>query len=143
MNWDLQQPFIENVQVQPDDIDELGHANNAVYVGWLERCAWQHSKSLGLGLEEYQQLNRAMVVVRHEIDYLAAAYAGEKLQMATWVVSWVGKLRMTRRFQLVRPSDGLTLLRAITTFACVEMSSGRPRRMPPEFIEGYGQAIVE
>lgn len=143
MHWDLQQPFIENVQVQPDDIDELGHANNAVYVGWLERCAWQHSKSLGLGLEEYQQLNRAMVVVRHEIDYLAAAYAGEKLQMATWVVSWVGKLRMTRRFQLVRPSDGLTLLRAITTFACVEMSSGRPRRMPPEFIEGYGQAIVE
>lgn len=143
MNWDLQQPFIENVQVQPEDIDELGHANNAVYVAWLERCAWQHSKSLGLGLEEYQQLNRAMVVVRHEIDYLAAAYEGEKLQLATWVTSWVGKLRMTRRFQLIRPGDGVTLLRAVTIFACVEMSSGRPRRMPPEFVEGYGQAIVE
>ena len=43
MSWDLQKPFIENVQVQPEDIDELGHANNAVYVRWLERCAWQHS----------------------------------------------------------------------------------------------------
>ena len=50
VNWDLQQPFIENVKVQPDDIDELGHANNAVYVGWLERCAWPDSKSHGLGL---------------------------------------------------------------------------------------------
>ncbi len=143
VNWDLQNPFIENVQVQPEDIDELGHANNAVYVQWLERCAWQHSKSLGLGLPEYQQLNRAMVVMRHEIDYLAAAYEGEELQMATWIVSWDSKLRMTRRFQLVRPADGVTLLRAATTFACVELSSGRPRRMPVEFIEGYGRAIVD
>lgn len=142
MNWDLQTPFIDNVQVQPEDIDELGHANNAVYVRWLERCAWEHSKSLGLGLPEYQQLNRAMVVMRHEIDYLAAAYEGERLQMATWIVSWDGKLRMTRRFQLVRPTDGVTLLRAFTTFACVELSSGRPRRMPLEFVEGYGRAIM-
>lgn len=142
MSWDLQKPFIENVQVQPEDIDELGHANNAVYVRWLERCAWQHSQSLGLGLAEYQQLNRAMVVMRHEIDYLAAAYEGEELQMGTWIVSWDSKLRMTRRFQLVRPADGVTLLRAFTTFACVELSSGRPRRMPVEFVEGYGQAIV-
>src|SRR5690606_33823463 len=110
VNWDLQNPFIENVQVQPEDIDELGHANNAVYVQWLERCAWQHSKARGLGLPEYQQLNRAMVVMRHEIDYLAAAYEGEELQMATWIVSWDSKLRMTRRFQLVRPADGVTLL---------------------------------
>ena len=97
---------------------------------------------MGLGLPEYQQLNRAMVVMRHEIDYLAAAYEGEELQMGTWIVSWDSKLRMTRRFQLVRPADGVTLLRAFTTFACVELSSGRPRRMPVEFVEGYGQAIV-
>ncbi|WP_185268485.1 acyl-CoA thioesterase [Halopseudomonas xiamenensis] len=142
MKWDLQNPFIDHVLVQPEDIDELGHANNAVYVRWLERCAWQHSQSLGLGLPEYQQLNRAMVVVRHEIDYLAAAYVDEQLQMATWIVSWDSKLRMTRRFQLIRPDDGVTLLRAHTTFACVELSSGRPRRMPAEFVEGYGQAIV-
>ena len=142
MKWDLQNPFIDHVLVQPEDIDELGHANNAVYVRWLERCAWQHSQSLGLGLPEYQQLNRAMVVVRHEIDYLAAAYVDEQLQMATWIVSWDSKLRMTRRFQLVRPDDGVTLLRAHTTFACVELSSGRPRRMPAEFVEGYGRAIV-
>ena len=62
--------------------------------------------------------------------------------MGTWIVNWDGKLRMTRRFQLIRPSDGVTLLRAYTTFACVELSSGRARRMPPEFIELYGKAIM-
>lgn len=142
MKWDLEQPFICNIRVQADDIDELGHANNAVYVRWLEDCAWQHSQSLGLGLPEYQQLNRAMVVMRHEIDYLAAAYLDEELQLATWIANWDSRLRMTRHFQLCRPSDGATLLRADTTFACVELSSGRPRRMPPEFIESYGQALI-
>lgn len=48
---------------------------------------------------------------------------------------------MTRRFQLVRPSDNLTLLRAQTTFVCIELSSGKPRRMPEEFIQGYGPAV--
>ncbi|MEJ6654456.1 MAG: thioesterase family protein [Pseudomonas sp.] len=142
MKWDLENPFVCDIRVRSEDIDELGHANNAVYVRWLERCAWEHSGALGLGLPEYQQLNRAMVVVRHEIDYLAAAYLEEELQMGTWIVSWDSKLRMSRQFQLCRPHDGATLLRAHTTFACVELSSGRPRRMPREFIEQYCRAIV-
>jgi len=49
---------------------------------------------------------------------------------------------MTRHFQLVRPSDGTTLLRAQTTFVCIELSTGKPRRMPAEFIEGYGAAMA-
>jgi hypothetical protein len=58
--------------VDSSDIDELGHVNNAAYVRWLERCAWRHSESLGLGVAEYKTLDRAMVVLRHEIDYLAS-----------------------------------------------------------------------
>jgi acyl-CoA thioesterase FadM len=34
-----------------------------------------------------------------------------------------------------------TLLRAQTTFVCIELSTGKPKRMPAEFIEGYGPAI--
>ena len=47
-----------------------------------------------------------------------------------------------RRFQVIRESDGVTLLRAGMRFACIELSSGRPRRMPPAFIEGYGPAVL-
>lgn len=143
MNWDLPTPFTQSITVVSDDIDELGHANNAVYVRWLERCAWQHSNSLGLGLVEYRELDRAMAVVRHEIDYLASAYEGDELEMATWIISWDGKLRMTRHFQLCRKRDGVTLLRARTTFVCIELSTGRPKRMPEAFIEGYRQGMTE
>ena len=141
MGWDRATPFIIDLQVNAEDIDGLGHTNNSVYVTWLERCAWRHSQRLGLDLVEYRRLDRAMAVVRHEIDYLAAAYEGDELQLATWIVDWDQRLKMTRHFQLVRPSDNTTLLRAQTTFVCIELSTGRPKRMPAEFIEGYGVAL--
>lgn len=52
MSWDLATPFIIDLQVQAEDIDGFGHANNAAYVVWLERCAWRHSQRLGLDLTE-------------------------------------------------------------------------------------------
>ena len=142
MSWQLPDPFVIDIQVKAEDIDGLGHANNAVYVSWLERCAWRHSQSLGLDLAEYRRLDRAMAVVRHEVDYLAAAYEGEELQLGTWIVESDQRLKMTRHFQLVRPADALTLLRAQTTFVCIELSTGKPKRMPAEFIEGYGRALL-
>jgi acyl-CoA thioester hydrolase len=141
MSWDLANPFVIDLQVSADDIDGLGHANNAVYVSWLERCAWRHSQFLGLDLSEYRRLDRAMAVLRHEIDYLASAYEDQELQMATWIVESDQRLKMDRRFQLILPADGLTLLRAKTTFVCIELSSGKPKRMPAEFVEGYGRAL--
>ena len=130
IEWRHTTPFTVNMVVCKEDIDELGHANNAAYVRWLERCAWQHSEALGLSLADYRRLDRAMVVLRHEIDYLAASYLGD------------GKLRLTRHFQICRLSDGATLLRAQSTFVCMALSSGKPKRMPPEFLSGYGQAII-
>lgn len=143
MIWDQPDAFIVDIRVEAEHIDELGHANNAVYVTWLEQCAWQHSQSLGLGLEDYQRLNRAMAVLRHEIDYLAAGYQGDHLQLGTWITESDQRLKMKRNFQLIRPADKVTLLRAQTTFVCIEMTSGKPKRMPPEFLEGYGKALVE
>ncbi|MDC3734850.1 acyl-CoA thioesterase [Pseudomonas syringae pv. syringae] len=141
MVWDRATPFVIDLNVAAEDIDGLGHANNAVYVSWLERCAWRHSQFLGLDLTEYRRLDRAMAVVRHEVDYLASAYENDELQLATWIVDWDRRLKMTRCFQLKRPADNLTLLRAQTTFVCIELSTGKPKRMPAEFIEGYGAAI--
>jgi acyl-CoA thioester hydrolase len=143
MNWDLATPFVIDIQVSSEDIDGLGHANNAVYVSWLERCAWRHSQFLGLDLAEYRRLDRAMAVRRHEIDYLASAYEDQELQMATWIVESDQRLKMDRRFQLIRPADGATLLRAKTTFVCIELSTGKPKRMPVEFVEGYGRALQQ
>lgn len=142
MSWDYPFPYILPLRAEPADIDEFDHVNNAVYVQWMEECAWQHSIDLGLGFAEYQALDRGMAVLRHEIDYLASAYVGEECEMATWIPHSAQRIRMDRYFQLRRVADGVTLLRAKTTFVCIELSSGRPKRMPPEFVVGYGAAMM-
>lgn len=137
--WDWPEPFVAGFKALPEHIDELRHVNNAVYVQWMESCAWQHSNTLGLGLAFFTELDRSMAVLRHEIDYLASAYLDDEVLMGTWLLKTGSRLKMDRLFQLVRPVDGVTLLRARTTFVCVQLSTGQPRRMPDAFIEGYGR----
>jgi acyl-CoA thioester hydrolase len=142
MNWDHATPFTLDVQPQADDIDGLNHTNNAVYVQWCERVGWAHSEALGLTLADYRRLDRAMAIRRGEYDYLLPTVLGEPLVLATWLLASDGKLTMERRFQLVRASDGATVLRGRWELVCIELSSGRARRMPAEFCEIYLKAMV-
>lgn len=139
--WIREPYFLIDIIPKEDDIDELGHVNNAIYVQWLEQCAWQHSNSLGLSLDKYKQLDRGMVVIRHEIDYLASSHAGDLLQMATWIIA-MDKLRIIRQFQLINKQKEQIVLQAQTIFCCIEMSSGKPKRMPQEFVACYGSALI-
>ena len=143
IEWDYPNPHQLDVVVRPEDIDGLGHTNNTVYVKWCEKVAWDHSCALGLDLAAYRELDRAMAITRSEYDYLQAAYEGDQLIAATWILRWDSKLTMQRHFQIIRPADGVTVLRGSMRFACIELSSGRPRRMPSEFIAGYGPAILD
>lgn len=142
MDWDLPTPFVIDIDVERSSIDHYGHVNNAEYLRWVERASWAHSRALGLTLEDYRALNRGMVVHRHELDYLAPAFEGDRLQLSTWIVGCDGRLSLERRFQLRHLETSRTLLRAHTRFVCIDMESCRPKRMPPRFVEIYGGACV-
>ena len=44
---------------------------------------------------------------------------------------------MWRAYQIIRERDRKTVLRGRTQWICVDMSTGRPRRQPPEFVAAY------
>lgn len=142
MNWDYPNPFTQALTVTADQIDGLQHTNNGVYVTWCGDLAWAHSTSLGLGIEEYQALDRAMAVREATYEYIQATREGERLILGTWITGWDQKLTMERRFQLISEDTGQTVLRAVMNFVCIAISSGRPKRMPPEFIAGYAPALT-
>jgi acyl-CoA thioester hydrolase len=129
--------------VRPEDIDGLRHTNNAVYVKWCERTAWDHSNALGLDLDTYRRLDRAMAITDSEYHYLQPSREGDEIAVGTWIVSWDRRITMRRAFQVIRIDDGTTLMRGLMRFACIELSTGRPRRLPPEFIAGYGPAVLD
>lgn len=137
MTWDHPNPFTLPLAATADDIDGLDHANNGTYVRWCEQIAWAHSGMLGLGVADYRRLDRAMAIRRAEYDYLLPARLDERLTLATWIFAGDGKLTLERRFQLVRDSDKATVLRGRWELVCIEIGTGRARRMPPEFIQAY------
>jgi len=92
--------------------------------------------------ELHEKTGKAMAITRTEIDYLASANAGDRLVLGTWLTGFDGRFRSARQFQLVRESDGKTLVRAVSTHACVSMKSQRPSRMPAEYTEILGGAMV-
>jgi acyl-CoA thioester hydrolase len=136
-DWDLPAPHVTLLDVARADIDAYDHVNNAVYMTWFDRVAWEHSAALGLPIERCLELDRGMAVLRSLISYLRPAVLGDTIRVATWLLPSDGKLRVRRRFQVRRESDRATLARAEIEYACIELSSGRPVRWPPEFRERY------
>lgn len=140
--WDFAAPFVRRTRVTEADVDALQHTNNTIYVRWCEECAWEHSASLGMDIDAYHRLDRAMAVVEGNYRYLKASHLDDDIDTATWITHWDKRLTMTRQFQVRRVLDGVTLLRAEVRFACIEISSGKPRRLPGEFLDAYGPAIL-
>jgi acyl-CoA thioester hydrolase len=142
IEWDLPDPFTVEISVDESDTDRLGHANNVVYVRWLEEVSWAHIDTLGMTWDLHEQTGKAMAITHTEIDYLASANAGDRLLLGTWLTDCDNRLQSARQFQLVRVRDGRTLVRAFSTHACVNMKTQRPARMPAEFAERLGGAVV-
>ncbi len=135
--WDYPQPFVIEHTALPEEVDGYGHINNSVYVQWMDRCVWEHCDSVGLPFDICQSIGKGFAAIRHEIDYIAACYAGDEVRVANWVTLNDGKLRAERRFQIIRTNDGATLLRARSKYVCTDLKTGRPCRIPKEFLEGF------
>jgi len=136
-DWDLPSPHVHCVTARDADMDGYGHVNNAVYVRWLDEAAWSHSAALGLPADHCLACRRGMAVWRTQLNYLAPAFAGDEVEVGTWILANDGRLRVDRRFQLRRVEDGRTVLRALVHYVCIDLDSGRPRRMPAEYLSGY------
>jgi len=117
--------FALPLKVSEDDIDARGHANNVVYLRWVQEAATAHWQA---GATAQQQADYAWVVARHEIDYLAPALAGEELLARTWVGEASGA-RFERYVEIWRPKDERLLARARSVWVALDGRTGRPRRV--------------
>jgi len=115
----------------PADIDELGHVSNLVYLRWVLDVAMAHTRALGWDYAEYRALGAVFMVRRHEIDYVAQVTLGQALRAETWVDSW-RMASCVRKTELLR--DGVVVARAATTWAMINLESGRPQRIPDELL---------
>jgi acyl-CoA thioester hydrolase len=111
-------------------LDENGHVNNVQYVQWMQEAAVRHYESLG-GVLPTQALGATWVVRSHNIEYLRPAFAGERIEVRTWVVD-IRRVRSLRRYRFTRLSDSRLLVKGETDWVFVDAKTGAPRLVPEE-----------
>ena len=114
-----------------EHIDWLGHVNNVVWLQLVIELATAHSEAVGLDVASYQKLGAGWAVRRHELDYHLPAFSGERIRERTWIERMRGA-RCLRRVQFLRSGDDALLMEARSTWAFMDLASGRPRRVPDE-----------
>ena len=116
--------------VPPDALDENGHVNNVRYVQWMQEAAVRHYESLG-GIPLTQAIGATWVVRSHNIEYLRPAFAGERIEVRTWVVN-IHRVRSLRRYRFTCLADGKLLVKGETDWVFVDAKTGAPRLIPEE-----------
>lgn len=121
--------------VDPSAVDHNGHVNNVVYLGWVQEVATRHAEAAGC-TRATRAAGATWVVREHRLRYLRSAFAGDGLEVRTWVAT-MARFNSLRRTEIVRLPDGVVLAWAATDWAFLDRETGRPRRIPPEVAAAF------
>jgi len=133
-------PFTLRLTITPAHISRIiPHVPNTTFVQWLETMAVNHSDSLGFDGAWHRQRDLIWFVRRHEIDYRAAALAGDRLLCATWP-TFMKAATAHRQHEIRRAHDGAVIARGLNVWGYVDIQTGRPLRMPPEVLDAFDPA---
>ena len=129
--------YSKTIKVPQSAIDENGHVNNVIYVQWMQDIAVEHYASIG-GIEA-QGIDSTWVIREHRVEYLLPAFAGEEIEIRTWVEN-IRKVRSLRKYEFVRKADSKVLVQGETDWVFVDTKTGRPRAVPETVIKVFNPA---
>ena len=116
--------------------DENGHVNNVAYVQWMQDVATMHSDAQGCTREFYQRLGSSWIARSHHIEYLRPAFAGDEIEIQTWVCN-LKRVSSLRRYRFIDVKKQTLLAQAETEWIYVSADTGRPRKIDPEVSEAF------
>ena len=122
---DDRQTFTLDFAPTPADIDENGHVNNVVYLGWMQDLATGHWRAR---LPTDEQSKWAWVALRHELDYRRPLMPGETASAITWIGERRGP-RMDRFYRIDGP-DGEMCSQGRSEWCLIDAVTRRPVRVP-------------
>jgi len=126
----METPFEHSITVSAQDIDELGHVNNVVYVRYIQEVAAAHWDAIASAELRAKFL---WVVLRHEIDYRTPAFLSDEIIGTTWVGESHGA-KFERFVKLVRVSDQKVLAESKTMWCMIDAKTMRPARITEDIV---------
>lgn len=114
--------------VPPSAIDKRNHVNNLTYLQWCLDAAEKHWNDVAP--KNFQE-NYIWYVINHNINYKAASFEGEKLEITTWIAKNEG-VKSDRHYKIIRLSDHKIIIEATTTWCLVNEKTLRPTKITEE-----------
>ena len=126
-------PYEMEINILPEDIDQLGHVNNVVYLKWVQEVATAHWYA---SATKEQKSSLLWVVAKHEIKYKRPAFVEDIVIARTWI----GKAKyrfFQRHTDLLRKSDRKRLAKAVTLWTPVDMNTRIPITVGSDIYEMF------
>lgn len=118
--------FAFPIKVVPDDIDFMGHVNNARYLNWVQEAVLAHWRKLAPADEV---ASKAWVALKHEITYRKPAFLEDDVIARTVLESIKG----ARAFYSTVIHRGEEVLAEVkSSWCCIDAETLRPARIGEE-----------
>ena len=93
--------FVHRLDVRFRDCDPMGHANNAVYLTYLEQARFAHWREVwGVNFEQLPPGTPGVILARAEIDYRIPARYGDLLEIRIGLER-IGRTSFTYVYEIV------------------------------------------
>jgi len=112
--------------VRTSEIDDLNHVNNVVYLQWINNISIAHWNKLASQTIKEKYI---WVAIRHEIDYLKAAFLEDNIRLDTWVVSLEG-VKSIRKVEIYR--GDVLIAKSKTTWCLLNSKTQKLTRITRE-----------
>ena len=111
------------------ETDQMGVVYYAHYLVYFERARTQLLADLGFPYKQLEESGIALPVIEAHVEYKKPAAYDDSLDIYGWLRRAEG-VRIEVRCEVRR--DGVMLAEGYTVHACVDRTSGRLVRLPPE-----------
>ncbi len=133
--------FAMRRKVMWQELDPVGHVNNAHYLAYMSDCGFEVAEAYGWPAARMQAAGFGILVRRHHIEYLEPALLGDELEVATWAYN-MRRATASRVYTITRLADGAAVARADVFYAWVNLTTGLPSRIPEDFRADFAPNIV-
>lgn len=120
--------FRHPVAIQPDDIDHMGHVNNAVYLKWVQDAVVDYWRSVAPPDAVARHL---WVALKHEITYLRPTFLQDTVVAEVFAERVEGARAMFRTV-LRRGEEVLSEIQS--SWCCLDAVTKRPARLAREVV---------
>ncbi len=119
------------------DTDCGGVVHNLAYLRMIETCRTRLAARMGMDLRTMSDTQVFPVVCRTEVDYKRPAKLGDWL-VIRGRLDEISRARFWCAFEMIRESDGTSIVTARQALALVQMPEGKPLRLPKEWADRWG-----